>query len=187
MLRLEKSRTTRIPITTDTKVEDGQNGKDDRAPSGFMVVKSFVQSDLAIGRPNSLHQALSAPQYRSGFVAVIHDRYLPDFPKPTNGQPEGLCSTWITTACDLATRKGSGMISDSLLAMSLAVVGGEWHDPAISNSGLRHYAKALNGLRMELQPGPHALGQHEMDLSLVTCLACASYEVCSLPEYTVLF
>jgi hypothetical protein len=123
------------------------------------------------------YQNLIAPQYKIGFVSVFQDRYVPDLLKPSNGQSNGVCAGWIATACELSSLQGSDMLSDSLLAMSLALVGGERQDQDIATAGLRHYSKALNRLRTELQGGPLAIGQFQMDITLVTCLACATYEV----------
>lgn len=120
-------------------------------------------------------RALIVSQYKVGFAAVLQDRYVPDLPRPSN-QMEGVCSAWINTACDLSSLTDSGMLSDSLQAMSLALVAGERKDPDIAAAGLHYYSMALNKLRVELQPGPLALGQYQMDVSLVTCLACATYE-----------
>jgi hypothetical protein len=128
-----------------------------------------------------MDQSLTAPQYKVGFVSVFQDRYVPDLLKPLNGQGEGICSGWIATACELSSLNGSGMLSDSLLAMSLALVGGDRNDQDMATAGLRHYSRALNKLRVELQPGPLALDQFQMDVSLVTCLACATYEVSLMP------
>lgn len=124
----------------------------------------------------SIDQALTISQYKVAFNSVLQDRYVPDLPKPPN-QTEGVCSAWIATACDLSSRKGSGMLRDSLLAMSLALVGGERHDPDIRTAGLRYYSRALAKLRVELQRGALALGELQMDVVLVTCLAFITYEV----------
>ena len=122
-------------------------------------------------------QNLISPQYKTGFVSVFQDRYVPDLLKPSNGQSNGICAGWIATACELSSLQGSDMLSDSLLAMSLALVGGERQDQDIATAGLRHYSRALRRLRAELRDGPLALGQFQMDVTLVTCLACATYEV----------
>jgi hypothetical protein len=135
-----------------------------------------AKSTQVVVMNSSMDKAMTTSQYKIGFTAVLQDRYVPDLPRLTN-QTEGICSAWITTACDLSLLKGSGMLSDSLLAMSLALVAGERNDPDIAASGLRYYSRALHKLRFELQPGPRALGEHQMDISLVTCLACATYEV----------
>lgn len=134
-------------------------------------------NDLVI----STDQTLAVSQYKIGFISVLQDRYVPDLPKPSD-QKEGICSGWIFTACELSSLTGSGMLSDSLLAMSLALVAGERHDPEIATAGMRYYSRAMNKLRLELQPGLVTLGQLQLDISLVTCLAFATYEVSSFYE-----
>lgn len=134
-------------------------------------------SSAIISPTHEAYQNLVAPQYKTGFVSVFQDRYVPDLLKPSNGRSNGICAGWIATACELSSLQGSGMLSDSLLAMSLALVGGERQDQDISTAGLRHYSRALSRLRTELQDGPLALGQFQRDVTLVTCLACATYEV----------
>jgi len=69
------------------------------------------------------------------------------------------------------------MLSDSLLAMSLSLIGPERQHNDLSMDGLRHYAKALKGLRAKLAIGPLQLDDDQMDVSLMTCLACGMYEV----------
>jgi hypothetical protein len=134
-------------------------------------------SSAILSPTHEAYQNLIAPQYKTGFVSVFQDRYVPDLLKPSNGQSNGICAGWIATACELSSLHGSDMLSDSLLAMSLALVGGERQDQDIATAGLRHYSRALSRLRTELRDGPLALGQFQMDVTLVTCLACATYEV----------
>ena len=69
------------------------------------------------------------------------------------------------------------MLSNSLLAMSLSIIGPERQQENLSMSGLQYYSKALNGLRTRLASGPLNLNDHQVDVSLVTCLACGMYEV----------
>jgi hypothetical protein len=174
MLKVETSKPKK-PTTTPTYLyQTSPRIEDVLTPLRRNEVHTNGTSLVAVH--TSVDQALTVSQYKVGFLSVLQDRYVPDLPKPSN-QTEGICSAWIATACDLSSLKGSGMLSDSLLAMSLALVGGERHDPDITTAGLRYYSRALNKLRVELQPGPLALGQFQMDVSLVTCLAFITYEV----------
>jgi hypothetical protein len=122
---------------------------------------------------------LAVPQYKAGFVAVLNDRYLPEEPK-VGTRGEAVCAGWIATACNLSSfeaGKDSDMLSNSLLAMALTFAGAERKDPNICAAGLRHYSNALSGLRLGLANGPRALSAYQVDTSLITCLACAMYEV----------
>jgi hypothetical protein len=95
-----------------------------------------------------------------------------------------MCEGWISTACALSSLADSDMLSHSLLAMALTFAGAERQDPEICAAGLRHYSRALVGLRTGLERGPRVLNEHQMDISLITCLACAMYEVIlGLPMY----
>jgi hypothetical protein len=123
-----------------------------------------------------LDQALSAPQYRLGFLGILQDRYIPDLPSVSSGQGESICSSWIAAACDLSsTSTHPDMLIDSLLAMSLALVGKEREQNELSMAGVKHYSRALSQLRAGLRIGSLAVDQ--ADDNLVTCLCCAMYEV----------
>jgi len=67
------------------------------------------------------------------------------------------------------------MLNNSLLAMSLYVVGKENQQDYLSRSSLKHYSHALKGLRQGLSSG--TLEDRQLDISLVTCMACGMYEV----------
>jgi hypothetical protein len=146
-----------------------------RQDGAVSLIRGETSTILSPGQ--GAYQNLIAPQYKIGFVSVFQDRYVPDLLKPSNGKSNGICAGWIATACDLSSMQRSDMLSDSLLAISLALVGGERQDQDIATAGLRHYSRALSRLRTELRDGPLALGQFQMDVTLVTCLACATYEV----------
>jgi len=118
---------------------------------------------------------LSASQYKAGFIAILHDRYVPDMPK-VNSRGEAICAGWMATACVLSSFEDSDMLCNSLLAMALPFAGRERQDPEICATSLRHYSKAINGLRTGLKFGTLALDENQLDMSLVTCLACAMYE-----------
>jgi hypothetical protein len=122
-----------------------------------------------------VNHTLTASQYKIGFVAILQEYYVPDLPNVIR-QGESICSSWIFTACELSSLEGSDMLGDELLAMSLTLVGGDRQDQDISISGLRYYLRALNRLRAALG-FKVALDPHHADISLVTCLACAMYEV----------
>lgn len=162
----------KMPVTTPKKQYQVLERRQDGVVSLLRGGSSTILSPI-----HEAYQSLIAPQYKTGFVSVFQDHYVPDLLKPSNGQSKGICAGWIATACDLSSQQGSGMLSDSLLAMSLALVGGERQDQDIAIAGLRHYSRALSRLRTELRDRPLALGQFQMDVALVTCLACATYEV----------
>jgi hypothetical protein len=122
-----------------------------------------------------VNHTLTASQYKIGFVAILQEYYVPDLPNVIR-QGESICSSWIFTACELSSLEGSDMLGDALLAMSLTLVGGDRQDQDISISGLRYYLRALNRLRAALG-FKVALDPHHVDISLVTCLVCAMYEV----------
>ena len=178
MLKVEKS-TPKKTSTAPTNLYQSPRRNEEVLPPVRRGDTKAKSTTVAVVE-HSMDQTLTISQYKVGFAAVLQDRYIPDLPKLSN-QTEGICSTWIATACDLSSFEGSSMLGDSLLAMSLALVGGERNDQDIATAGLRHYSMALNKLRVELKPGPITLSQLQMDLSLVTCLACGTYEVRLIP------
>lgn len=125
----------------------------------------------------SMDRTLAASQYEAAFVGVLQDRYIPT-PAKNTIKEENICTSWVTTACDLsalASLKGSTWLPDSLLAVSLELVAEERGDRDISASGIHYYAKAISGLRVALEGNSDK--QLCTDIGLVTCLACAMYEV----------
>lgn len=131
---------------------------------------------------------LAISQFKAGFVAVLYDRYLPKEPK-VGSRGEAVCAGWIASACDLSSfeaGEASDMLSDSLLAMALTFAGKDRKNPDICTASLRHYSKALMGLRRGLAIGPRALSENQVDMSLITCLACAMYEMTSNKSFTAL-
>lgn len=169
MLEDERSKTA---VTTPKNLPQILERKQDGVVCHMRSRSSTILSPI-----HQAYQNLIAPQYKTGFVSVFQDRYVPNILKPSNGQSNGICAGWIGTACELSSLQGSDMLSDSLLAMSLAIVGGERQDQDIATAGLRYYSRALSRLRTRLRNGSSSLGQFQMDVTLVTCLACATYEV----------
>ncbi|CZR63374.1 uncharacterized protein PAC_13271 [Phialocephala subalpina] len=122
--------------------------------------------------------SLAAPQNRSGYMALLRERYVPELPKFTCERGELNGASWIATACSLALKsQHSEMLSDSLLAMSLSLVGLDRHEGELSTASLKQYSRALNGLRSGLAPRPSGLSQHQVNAALVTSLACGMYEM----------
>ncbi|KUJ16286.1 uncharacterized protein LY89DRAFT_669816 [Mollisia scopiformis] len=122
--------------------------------------------------------SLAASQNKTGLMAVLRERYVPQLPKFSTEQGVMNGANWIATACSLAAvSEYSEMLSDSLLAMSLSLVSLEQHEAQLSTASLKQYSLAINGLRSSLAPGPSGLSQHQIDVSLVKCLACGMYEM----------
>jgi hypothetical protein len=119
---------------------------------------------------------LAIPQNKLGLMTILHGRYVPEYHDTSSR--EGSCASWITTACGLAAgSRDSDILSDSLLAMSLSIIGPERQLGKISMLGLQHYSKALNGPRKRFASGALDIDDYQMDVSLMTCLACGMYEV----------
>ncbi|KAF4628392.1 hypothetical protein G7Y89_g9753 [Cudoniella acicularis] len=123
---------------------------------------------------SALNGALAVPQYKLYFIVMLQETFCPNLPA-SNKIIEGTCSSWIATAYEILASKDSDMLSESLLAMSLTVLGREQRDQDFATASLRHYSKALRRLQVELGKGNR--GQSEKELNLITCLACASYEM----------
>lgn len=136
-----------------------------------------VVSDAWLNLPmqNSLHSTLAAPQYKAGFIVMLQDHYLPDMRNPNIGQ--GPCSNWIHIAYEMLSAKGSNMLSDSLLAMSLTLVGRDRGDQELATTSVRHYSRALRTLQTELKQ--RSDDQFQREINLITCIACATYEASS--------
>ncbi|KAF8853742.1 hypothetical protein BDZ45DRAFT_66943 [Acephala macrosclerotiorum] len=109
-------------------------------------------------------------------MAILQERYVPELSKFTCERGDLNGASWIATACSLAIKSQySEMLSDSLLAMSLSLIGLDRHEGALSTASLKQYSRALNGLRTGLAPvqgQPSGLSQHQVDAALVTSLAC---------------
>ena len=120
-------------------------------------------------------------------MSVIAQRYVPEIPKFATEKGELKFPTWMATACSMAeTSQHSEMLSDSLLAMSLSLIALERPDENFSVASLKQYTSALRGLRSTLESGISGLSQHQIDISLITCLACGMYEVESVALLTSL-
>lgn len=139
------------------------------------------KNQVTITNGCELSHSLAIPQNKTGLLAVIQERYVPQLPKfPTEkGSVNG--ANWISTACSLATNTQYGMLSDSLLAISLSLVSLEQQRRQLSTASLKQYSSALQGLRSSLTHDSLDLSQDQIDVSLVTCLACGMYEVSRFP------
>jgi hypothetical protein len=134
-------------------------------------------SDTWLNLPmqNSMQGAFAAPQYKTGFIVMLQDHYLPDMRNPSIGQ--GPCSNWIHTAYEMLSAKDSTMLSNSLLAMSLTLVGRDRGDQELMTTSVRHYSRALRTLQTGLKQ--RSEDQFQREINLITCIACATYEVSS--------
>lgn len=127
-----------------------------------------------------LDYSLAASQKKEGFITLLQGRYVSDFPSTSSSQSEFICTSWIATARALASSSAnSEMLNDSILAMSLSLIGPERQHQDLSMAGLKRYSQALKALRKGLASGALDLDDYQMDVSLVTCLACGMYEVYS--------
>lgn len=116
-------------------------------------------------------------QYKVGFLTALQARYIPD--RTSLGiEGESLCSSWISTACDLSPLKEADMLADSLLAMSLALVGREQQHQDMLIAALHYYSRALNELRARLRHVSSLSHPNNLDTCFATCLTCAMHEVC---------
>jgi hypothetical protein len=125
-----------------------------------------------------IDKSLGVAQYQTGFLFVIQERYLPDMGVVSSDLGQGFCESWIGEACALSFLPGSEKLHASLLSVSLALLGKEGENKDLSFSAVQHYSRALNGLCAGFSSGPFAtLDQHQVDVSLITCLWCSMYEV----------
>ena len=140
---------------------------------GIALAPKF-QQDFQLVVCSGILDSLAAPQNRIAFVSILQERYTPETPHVSKFRI--FIPSWIAQACALATTSAdSGMLNNSLLAMSLYVVGKENQQDYLSRSSLKHYSHALKGLRQGLSSG--TLEDRQLDISLVTCMACGMYEV----------
>ncbi|KAE9371379.1 hypothetical protein N431DRAFT_545642 [Stipitochalara longipes BDJ] len=177
------------PISLRARKEQSNIANGDLKTSRRLGVdESGPPHNLLLAPTNGvLVHSLEIPQNKLGLITVLHGRYVPGYHDASNREGSGMCSSWITTAYSLVSRPGdSEMLSDSLLAMSFSLIGLEHQHNDLSMSGLRHYAKALKGLRTKLAFGPLHLDDEQMDTSLITCLACGMYEVIANHSYSSL-
>ena len=125
-----------------------------------------------------IDKSLSVAQYQARVLYFIQERYLPDMGVVSSDLGPGICESWVGEACTLSYLPGSEKLRASLLSVSLALLGKEGENKDLSFSGVQHYSKALNGLRAGFSNGSFAtLDQHQVDVSLITCLWCSMYEV----------
>ena len=74
--------------------------------------------------------------------------------------------------------KDKTLLSEVLLALSSVLVGADLQDPAITEDSRRRYQIAIGGIRRAIQTGKSTASNTVIDESmLMTCLACAKYEV----------
>ena len=74
--------------------------------------------------------------------------------------------------------KDKTLLSEVLLALSSVLVGADLQDPAITEDSRRRYQKAINGIHRAIETGKSTASNAVIGESmLMTCLACAKYEV----------
>ena len=115
--------------------------------------------------------------YKDAFLNVLNDRfYFSDqIIEPDSDDRPNICSGWMAYARTLAK---DTLLSEVLLALSSALVGADLQDPAITEDSRRRYQKAINGIRRAIESGEPTANHAVIDESLLmTCLACAKYEV----------
>jgi len=125
---------------------------------------------------------LSASQHRLAILGVLQDCWIPTVKQAGASQGTHICSTWLLSACTLSAMKEALPLSNSLLAMSLILLSGGQTDDTLVMESVRHYSQAVQGLKRlvdnELR---RDVKEQTRDISLLTCLACASFEVLYSP------
>ena len=137
----------------------------------------IVLSSSIIPAPSRL-AARGEPIYKDAFLNVLNDRFF--FSDKTFGpnshDAPNICSGWMTYA--RAMGKDKSLLSEVLLALSSVLVGADLQDPAITEDSRRRYQKAINGIRRAIETSDSTTNNAVVGESmLMTCLACAKYEV----------
>ena len=121
---------------------------------------------------------LSASQHRLAILGVLQDRWIPTVKQAGSSQGTHICSTWLLSACTLSVMQEALPLSNSLLAMSLILLSSGQTDEKLVRESVHHYSQAVQGLKRlvdnELR---RDVKEQTRDISLLTCLACASFEV----------
>ena len=116
--------------------------------------------------------------YRDAFFSILTDRYFlfgKTFELDAHSTPN-ICSGWMTYA--LASGKDRAILSEILLALSSVVVAADLQDPSISEDSRRRYQRAIGGISRAIEAHNSAANNCVISESiLMTCLACAKYEV----------
>lgn len=78
----------------------------------------------------------------------------------------------------LALGKDKTFLSEILLALSSVVVAADLQDPSITGDSRRRYQRAMSGISRAIEAHNSAANSSTIGESmLMTCLACAKYEV----------
>lgn len=137
----------------------------------------MVLSSSIIPAPSIL-AAREEPIYKDAFLNVLNDRFFfsdKAFDLDSHDTPN-ICSGWMAYARTLG--KDKTLLSEVLLALSSVLVGADLQDPAITEDSRRRYQIAIGGIRRAIQTGKSTASNTVIDESmLMTCLACAKYEV----------
>ena len=138
---------------------------------------SIILSSSIIPAPSSL-TARGEPIYKDAFLNVLNDRFFfsdKTFELDSYDTPN-ICSGWMAYARTLG--KDKTLLSEVLLALSSVLVGADLQDPAITEDSRRRYQKAINGIHRAIETGQSTASSAVIGESmLMTCLACAKYEV----------
>lgn len=121
---------------------------------------------------------LSVSQHKSAILGGLQERLVPTLKQAQGSQASILCNTWLLSACTLSALEEAKPLSNSLLALSLILVSDSQADGRLVTESRRHYSQAVQGLQKLID---NELRQHIRqeirDMSVLTCFACASFEV----------
>ena len=116
--------------------------------------------------------------YKDAFFSILTDRYFlfgKTFELDAHNTPN-ICSAWMTYA--LASGKDRTILSEILLALSSVVVAADLQDSSICEDSHRRYQRAISGISRAIEAYNSAANSSVISESmLMTCLACAKYEV----------
>ncbi len=116
--------------------------------------------------------------YRISFSDVLQDRFfLPHSAtrSASLGTPN-LCSGWTGSAIPLGER--NTLLAEILLALSSALVGSKLQDAVITSDSRARYQRAISGVRRAVEAQMStAIDEVASEPMLMTCMACAKYEV----------
>ncbi len=113
--------------------------------------------------------------YRSSFSDVLQDRFfLPH--SATSSETRDLCSGWTGSAILLGER--NALLAEILSALSSVLVGSELQDAVITSDSRARYHRAISGVRRAVEDHMSTANDEvASEPMLMTCMACAKYEV----------
>ena len=116
------------------------------------------------------------PIYRTAFMNVLYDRFLQTEDKETGSYDSNLFVGWVASLYNL--RGDVTLPTDAILALSTALVGADICDPAIIRESRSMYQRTISGIRHVVDRQPLANdGVIAGEGMMLTCMACAKYEV----------